>query len=41
MRSRMHQPLVSVVIPALNEATDIAGCIDAIGEQDYPLSRSR
>jgi succinoglycan biosynthesis protein ExoA len=31
-------PLVSVVIPALNEAEDIAGCIDALAAQDYPLS---
>jgi len=33
----MDWPLVSVVIPALNEGDDIAGCIDAIGAQDYPL----
>ncbi len=32
-------PLVSVVIPALNEEADIAGCIEAIGAQDYPLDR--
>jgi len=28
-------PLVTVIIPALNEESDIAGCIDAVGEQDY------
>ena len=32
------KPLVSVIIPALNEAGDIAGCIEAIGAQDYPTS---
>ncbi len=32
----MDTPLVSVIIPALNEAADIAGCIEAIGAQDYP-----
>ena len=31
-------PLVSVIIPALNEAEDISGCIDTLGAQDYPLS---
>lgn len=31
-------PLVTVVIPAFNEAEDIAGCIDALGAQDYPVS---
>jgi succinoglycan biosynthesis protein ExoA len=30
---------VSVVIPALEEEADIAGCIDAVGAQDYPLER--
>ena len=30
-------PSVSVIIPALNEAEDIEGCIDAIAAQDYPL----
>jgi succinoglycan biosynthesis protein ExoA len=30
-------PSVSVVIPTLNEADDIAGCIDALARQDYPL----
>ena len=34
----MGKPLVSVIIPALNEAGDIAGCIEAIGAQDYPAS---
>lgn len=28
---------VSVVIPAVDEAADIAGCIDSIGHQDVPL----
>jgi succinoglycan biosynthesis protein ExoA len=37
MHQPLHQPLVSIVIPALNEARDIAGCIEAIGKQDYPL----
>ena len=31
-------PLVSIVIPVLNEAADIGGCIDTLAEQDYPLS---
>lgn len=30
-------PLVTVVVPALNEEHDIAGCIQAIGMQRYPL----
>ena len=30
-------PLVSVVLPALNEEQDIAGCIEALAHQDYPL----
>ena len=34
----VDEPLVSVIIPALNEARDIAGCIEAIGAQDYPTS---
>ncbi len=29
--------LVSVIIPALDEETDIEGCIGSIGAQDYPL----
>ena len=33
----MDTPLVSVIIPALNEAADIAGCIRAIGAQDHPI----
>jgi len=35
--SRGATPLVSVVIPALEEEADIAGCVAAIGAQDYPL----
>ena len=34
----MDEPLVSIIIPTLNEARDIAGCIEAIGAQDYPTS---
>lgn len=30
-------PLVSVVIPARNEAADIVGCIEAIAAQDHPI----
>ena len=33
----MDTPLVSVIIPALNEAADIAGRIRAIGAQDHPI----
>ena len=33
----MDTPLVSVIIPTLNEAADIAGCIRAIGAQDHPI----
>jgi hypothetical protein len=29
--------LVTILIPTLREAADVAGCIDAIGAQDYPL----
>jgi len=32
-------PLVTVLIPALHEEADIAGCIDAIGAQDHPIDR--
>lgn len=32
-------PLVTVVIPARNEATDIGACIEAVAAQDYPASR--
>ena len=34
----VDEPLVSVIIPALNDVLDIAGCIEAIGAQDYPTS---
>ena len=34
---RRELPLVSVVIPALNEELDIAGCIASIGAQTFPL----
>jgi succinoglycan biosynthesis protein ExoA len=34
----MAVPRMTVLIPARNEEADIAGCIDAIGAQDYPLS---
>ena len=30
---------VTVLVPARNEADDIAGCIDAIADQDLPLNR--
>ena len=33
----MGAPRITVVIPARNEEADIAGCIDALGAQDYPL----
>lgn len=29
---------MTVVVPARNEEHDIAGCIDALGRQDYPLT---
>ena len=32
-------PLVSVIIPALNEEHDIRECIDALRAQDYPHDR--
>ena len=32
-----HRPTVSVVIPARNEARDIAGAIDSICRQDFPV----
>jgi succinoglycan biosynthesis protein ExoA len=32
-------PLVTVVIPARDEAADIEGCLDAIAGQDYPINR--
>ncbi len=38
MDQPLMQPLVSIVIPTLNEGRDIAGCIEAIGAQDYPTS---
>ena len=28
---------MTVLIPARNEEADIAGCIDAVGAQEYPL----
>ncbi len=31
-------PTMTVLVPALNEEADIAGCVDAIGGQDYPLA---
>ena len=30
--------VVSVIIPTLEEEADIAGCLDAIAQQDYPIS---
>ncbi|MEQ1786633.1 MAG: glycosyltransferase, partial [Acidimicrobiales bacterium] len=33
------RPLVSVVIPMLNEADDIAGCLAAVLDQDHPHDR--
>lgn len=32
-------PMVTVLVPALNEEADIAGCIRAIGMQDHPANR--
>lgn len=32
-------PLVTVVVPAKNEAADIAGCVAHIAAQDYPVNR--
>lgn len=32
-------PIVTVIVPMLNEEHDIAGCIDAIGAQTWPLDR--
>lgn len=34
----MAEPRVTVLVPARDEEADIAGCIDAIGGQDYPLA---
>jgi succinoglycan biosynthesis protein ExoA len=34
----MTSPRITVLIPARNEEADIAGCIDVIGGQDYPLA---
>ena len=34
-----HFPLVSVIVPALEEASDITVCLDAIAAQDYPVNR--
>jgi succinoglycan biosynthesis protein ExoA len=33
-----HRPLVTVVVPMLNEEPDISGCLEAIGAQTYPRS---
>jgi glycosyltransferase involved in cell wall biosynthesis len=33
------RPLVSVIVPALNEAADIEGCLEAIAAQQWPLDR--
>jgi glycosyltransferase involved in cell wall biosynthesis len=32
-------PLVTVIVPARDEAADIEGCLDAIAAQDHPLDR--
>jgi len=32
-------PLVTVLIPARNEASDIEGCLAAVAAQDYPVNR--
>jgi glycosyltransferase involved in cell wall biosynthesis len=32
-------PLVSVIVPAREEAADITGCLDAVAAQDYPMDR--
>jgi glycosyltransferase involved in cell wall biosynthesis len=31
-------PLVSVIVPALNEEADIVACLEAIAAQDYPVN---
>ncbi|MDP8986774.1 MAG: glycosyltransferase, partial [Actinomycetota bacterium] len=33
------EPLVTVLVPALDEEADIAGCIRAIGAQSHPTDR--
>ncbi len=35
----MTAPLVTVVVPVLDEEQDIAGCLQAIAAQDHPLDR--
>lgn len=35
----MTFPLVTVVVPARDEAADIEGCLGAIAAQDYPVNR--
>lgn len=32
-------PLVTVIVPVLNEERDIAGCMEALAGQDYPFER--
>jgi len=36
MLGMTDQPFVSVVIPALNCASEVADCVTALGQQDYP-----
>lgn len=35
----MELPLVSILVPVVNEEADIAGCLDAISAQTYPADR--
>jgi len=35
----IHSPLVSVIIPTLNEEKNIGRCLESIGKQTYPKER--
>lgn len=37
--TRSEAPLVSIIVPARNEEEHIGHCLQAIGNQDYPLSQ--